>query len=73
MKDMFETPELVPQEVTAILETIDEDADQYKELARLVNAIEKYGYTFDYYLDAEPYGLRPIGVELKELEGYENC
>lgn len=71
MKDMFETPELVPQEVTTILETIDEDADQYKELARLVNAIEKYGHTFDYYLDAEPYGLRPIGVELKELEGYE--
>jgi hypothetical protein len=23
-------------------------------------------------LDAEPYGLRPIGVELEELEGWEH-
>ena len=38
----------------------------------LVNEIEPLGYTFDYYLDAEPYGLRPIEVELTELEGWEN-
>ncbi len=26
----------------------------------------------NYYLDAEPYGLRPIGMELEELEGWEH-
>ena len=74
MKDLFETPELIPDEVQAILESFDEDTvSTYCELDRLLDELEPLGYTFDYYLDAEPYGLRPIGVELEELEGWENC
>lgn len=72
MKDLFETPELIPDNVQAVLETFDEDADPYKELTRLINEIEPMGYVFDFFLDAEPYGLRPIGVELNELEGWEH-
>ena len=72
MKDLFETPELIPSEVQAVFETFDEDADSYRELARLTDELEPLGYTFDYYLDAEPYGLRPIDMELVELEGWEN-
>jgi hypothetical protein len=73
MKDLFETPELIPSEVQEILETFDEDKpNTYLELDRLVNELEKVGYTFDYYLDAEPYGLRPKNVELEELEGWEH-
>ena len=73
MKDLFETPELIPDEVQAVLETFDEDSgNTYFELARLLNEIEPFGYIFDYYLDAEPYGLRPIGMELVELEGWEH-
>jgi hypothetical protein len=73
MKDLFETPELIPSEVQAILETFDEDKpNTYLELDRLVNELENIGYTFDYYLDAEPYGLRPKNVELEELEGWEH-
>lgn len=72
MKDLFETPELIPENVQAILETFDEGKDPYKELQRLINEIEPIGYTFDYYLDAEPYGLRPLNVKLNQLEGYED-
>lgn len=73
MKDLFETPELIPNEVQAILETFDENCDNtYLELDRILGEIEPLGYTFDYYLDAEPYGLRPIGMELVELEGWEH-
>jgi hypothetical protein len=73
MKDLFETPELIPDEVQAVLETFNEDCDNtYLELERLLRNIEPLGYTFDYYLDAEPYGLRPIGMELVELEGWEH-
>ena len=72
MKDLFETPELIPNDVQAILETFNEDADDYQELDRLLAELEPLGYTFDYYLDAEPYGLRPIDMELVELEGWEN-
>lgn len=72
MKDLFETPELIPDEVQAVLETFDENADDYAELDRILAEIEPLGYTFDYYLNADPYGLRPIGVELNELEGWEH-
>ena len=73
MKDLFETPELIPSEVQKILETFDEDKpNTYLELDRLLNELENIGYTFDYYLDAEPYGLRPKNVELEELEGWEH-
>jgi hypothetical protein len=73
MRDLFETPELIPQDVQAILETFNEDTpNTYEELNRLTNELEVIGYTFDYYLDADPYGLRPVGVELQELEGWEH-
>jgi len=73
MKDLFETPELIPSEVQEILESFDEDTpNTYQELNRLVDELAKVGYTFDYYLDAEPYGLRPINMELEELEGWEH-
>jgi hypothetical protein len=73
MKDLFETPELIPQDVQAILETFNEDApNTYTELDRVRDGIFELGYTFDYYLDANPYGLRPAGVELQELEGWEH-
>jgi len=73
MKDLFETPELMPNEVQAILESFDEDSgNTYLELDRLLIELEPLGYIFDYYLDAEPYGLRPIEMELVELEGWEH-
>ena len=73
MKDLFETPELMPNEVQAILESFDEDSgNTYLELDRLLSELEPLGYIFDYYLDAEPYGLRPIDMELVELEGWEH-
>ena len=74
MKDLFETPELIPSEVQLILESYNEDesTNDYLDLQRLTNELEQIGYTLDYGLDAEPFGLRPIGVKLEELEGYEN-
>ena len=72
MRDLFETPELIPENVQLVLYSFDEDADSYKELARILKLVEDLGYTFDYYLDAEPYGLRPINIKLEELEGWEN-
>lgn len=72
MKDLFETPELIPSDVQAILESFDEESpNTYAELDRLVNELEVIGYTFDYFIDANPYGLRPININIEQLEGYE--
>ena len=72
MKDLFETPELTPNEVQAILDKYSEMDNTYTNCGDLIDELESVGYTCDYGLDAEPYGLRPIGVELTELEGWEH-
>jgi hypothetical protein len=72
MKDLFETPELIPSEVQLILEYFKcECTNDYLDLERLINELEEIGYTLDYGLDAEPFGLRPIDIKLEQLEGYE--
>lgn len=70
MKDLFETPHLIPVNVKRVLDTLSEDAGSYWELESIRIQVEKLGYTFDYGLDAEPYDLRPIGIELNQIEGY---
>lgn len=73
--DLFEKPELIPSEVQEILNEYEEQAMngfEYAELAELVKKLESIGYTFDYYLDAEPYALRKVGTKINELVGYEN-
>ena len=71
MKDLFETPELIPSDVQAILESFNEESENtYLELDRIIDKLEDIGYTFEYWLDGESYGLRPINIKLEELEGY---
>lgn len=67
VEDLFDTPELIPDNVQAVLETFDENADSYHELDRILDEIEPMGYTFSYYLDAEPYWLRKIVVHNLEM------
>jgi hypothetical protein len=58
MRDLFETPELIPNNVMNILETFEDNT--YDECDRIQNELEQIGYTFDYYLDAEPFNLRKL-------------
>jgi hypothetical protein len=58
MTDLFETPELIPNNVMSILETFEDNT--YDECDRIQNELEHIGYTFDYYLDAEPFNLRKL-------------
>lgn len=77
-KDLFEHYEEQLEELKAVLKQFeidnpDTDLDTYEILGKLQKAVEQIGYTFEYYLDAVPYALRPIGVKLSEVEGYEDC
>ena len=58
MKDLFETPELIPKDVLAILATFEDNT--YEECERILNKLEQIGYTFEYGLDAEPFNLRKL-------------
>ena len=56
--DLFETPELIPENVRAVLDSYLEPT--YETLGLMLDECEELGYTFDYYLDAVPYDLRKI-------------
>lgn len=71
MKCLFEDYQNMPNKLAKIVDRY-EQAETYKELEAMKKEVESIGFTFDYYLDASPYGLRPIGVKLEQLEGFEN-
>lgn len=57
--DLFDKYELLPKKIQKILEDFGECAtyDQCDKLLALLNPL---GYTFEYGLDATPYGLQKI-------------
>jgi hypothetical protein len=61
MSDLFDTPELIPPHIREIFDKLGEDAD-YPDLENALQQCEAHGYTFDYYLDAQPYDLRIIDL-----------
>jgi hypothetical protein len=72
--DLFETPDKIPGKVSSILKSFSKkygEDMEYRHTAEMLAQVEQVGYTFDYYLDNIPYGLRPLGIELHELEGHE--
>jgi len=73
MVDLFEDYENIPANVQSVLDEYAEDFEDgnYQGMQNAKDEIEQLGYTFDFYVDGSAYGLRPIGVELNELEGYE--
>jgi len=75
MVDLFEDYEKLPKDARDIYAKYEakiiEGDYNYKDSKNFLKEMESAGYTFDYGLDNEPYGLRPIGVSLNELEGFE--
>jgi len=59
MKDLFEHYEQLPKAVQKILSKFGE-VDTYQDCEKMLKALKPHGYTFNYYLDAQPYNLRPM-------------
>jgi hypothetical protein len=60
MRDMFEFYEELPQEVTDVLAKFEAEENTYEACGNLVDALREIGWTCEYYLDAQPYNLRPL-------------
>lgn len=58
--DLFETPEVLPQNVIAILQKYQAEDNTYENCENLVADLELVGYSCDFGLDAVPYGLHKI-------------
>lgn len=63
--DLFQTEELIPANVMEILNKYREDLidGSYSACSECCKELEAIGYTFDWYLDGEPFDLRPIGTK----------
>jgi len=71
-KDLFEDYTNIPPRVKEILDSYDFDDMDYSDTRKMLDEVNAEGYTFDFYLDNEPFGLRPIDVPLSDIEGYED-
>lgn len=73
--DLFQDYEYQEPKLRAITKKIDEayDNDEVntKFLQSILDKTEAIGYTFELDMDGSAYGLRPIGVRLNQLEGFE--
>lgn len=58
--DLFERYNELPLEVQDVLRKYSDWDATYEECAALLSDMNSVGFTFDYYLDAEPYYLRRI-------------
>ena len=67
MKDLFECPELLPENIQAILSRYNaleiEKGVQYADLMQMGKEMAIYGYEFEFYLDCIPYNLKKIQNE----------
>jgi len=69
LEDLFETPEMIPVAIQDIMDSADENKDPYKECQRMLEEVNKLGYTFEYGLDGEPHSLSIM--EGEDLLHYE--
>jgi hypothetical protein len=69
-RDYFDFPDEIPEEVQNVLKSHEND-EEYSELSSLVSDLNEIGWTCEYYLDAEPYHLRPLAFKPREIK-YSN-
>lgn len=64
MKDLFEHPNELPDNIQAILSRYNaleiERGIQYADLMQMGKEMAANGYSFDFYLDCVPYNLKKI-------------
>lgn len=59
--DLFENLDQLPDPVLAIIQDYSNESElAYQECKEFQLRLESIGYTFEYYLDAVPFNLRPI-------------
>ena len=67
MKDLFDEPfDKLPIKVRNVLNNYLWCEFDYENCANLVDDLNKVGYTCEYYLNAEPFGLRRLTKEEKK-------
>ena len=58
--DLFEDHENLPKEVQDVLDKFCDGDNSYEKCRALIDALQPIGYTCEYGLSGEPYGLKKI-------------
>lgn len=66
--DFFAHYEYLSPEALAVYDEFADGDNTYESCNQLLSEMNAVGYTFDYYLNAEPYELRPIGFENIQMQ-----
>lgn len=72
--DLFEYHQQQPKKVKKILQKFKKkliNGMSYKDCSQLQIELEKINYTFEYGLNAEPYALRRVGINIEQMYGFE--
>jgi hypothetical protein len=62
MNDLFNTPEMWPDNLRELIDIYNKSNQDYQELLDLLNSCEKIGFSFYFGLDSIPYNLHKIGT-----------
>ena len=69
MKCLFENYKEQTEQLKVLVEGYFSKAlRHYDDTVEFLHKIEQIGFTFDWGLDNEPYGLRPIEVSIDDIE-----
>ena len=60
MNDLFNTPEMWPDNLRALIDDFNESKQDYQDLRKLLDLCRRIGFTFDFGLDCVPYNLEKI-------------
>jgi hypothetical protein len=60
MNDLFNTPEMWPDNLKALIDDFNESKQDYQDLRNLLDLSRRIGFTFDFGLDCVPYNLEKI-------------
>lgn len=71
--DLFEHYETLPDNVKSIINSYENEENDYNTCQRLIDDLEEVGYTCEFGLDAEPFNLQKILTlkEYSDLIGYD--
>jgi hypothetical protein len=67
MINLFETP---PAEISHIINKYCNDEPSYQTCEKMLKKVSKFGYTFEYGLDGQPYDLRKVTDLEKAINKY---
>ena len=68
-EDLFANYDKLPIKIQKIIADFSEDDNSYEDCEKFISKLNKVGYTCEYGLDAEPYGLRKLIPNEKFVKG----